>query len=198
MRLFFEDGELKILVDEENTYERKKFLYNTYGYFKRWDKNQKNVLIVELAKHWIYHVQEAIFLQERGRQFEIDPDVEQWYKKEEEENRKAYELEQEKKRREEILKRAESVKQNGCGLCQHLRMEGYRHLCTYAAKYCLYKPYELEYEFECRKEAKALNKPVEWFATPYPCNGCEKLKQALEVHEIINLEEQGNGKHDIV
>jgi hypothetical protein len=67
-------------------------------------------------------------------------------------------------------------------------------LCTYAAKYCLYKPYELEYEFECRKEAKALNKPVEWFATPYPCNGCEKLKQALEVHEIINLEEQQNGK----
>lgn len=188
MKLYIEEGKLKILLDEENTPERHGFLHDTFSFFKRWD-TKKNVMVVEFKSHWKYIIKYA-----KKYKFEIAQDVERYYHETMEEERRKEEREAELRRRDEILKAAESRKKNGCSFCQHLKYEGHLHLCTYAARYCLYKPYELEYEFECRKEAKALNKPVEWFATPYPCNGCEYLKKALEVLEIINLEEQRNGK----
>lgn len=97
----------------------------------------------------------------------------------------------------EIIKDGLTKLQSGCWLCEHKKLVKGEYFCEYAMRPCRKKADEVEMEFEAWKEAKALNIPQEFYATPYPTIGCEYIIKARkaeeELQEMINKGGNENG-----
>lgn len=198
IRVYVEDEKLKIYIGEyTNDRYRRQFMGFLFWCNAKVDPKDKRVLFVKrfdvlerFDRSWRNIINGA-----KIRGIEVTEECEQFLKNYETEERLQWQKELEEKRRQEIIQAAKNRQQDGCMLCEHLRWSEGRHLCTYAARYCLYKPHDIENEVEARIEAKVLRQPVGFIAQAYPCEGCEYIKKAQEVLEIMKLEEQENGKH---
>ena len=198
IRVYVEDEKLKIRIGEyRNDRERRQFIGFLFWCNAKVDPLDKTVLSVkrfDVLERFDYSWRNIIN-GAKIRGIEVSEECEQFLKDFEAEERRAWQNEREQKRREEIIQAAKNRQQDGCMFCEHLKWAEGRHLCTYAARYCLYKPHDIENEVEARIEAKVLRQPVGFIAQAYPCEGCEYIKKAQEVLEIMKLEEQENGKH---
>jgi hypothetical protein len=103
-----------------------------------------------------------------------------------------------------IITQAENKANNGCGWCEHLEyvmrhteerngeqviIPG-KHFCKYVGKACRYRAFDVEYEFESRKEARALGEKQEFYAPPYPIAGCAYMQDVERAWEILNKEKE--------
>lgn len=206
MKLFFEDGKLKLFIGEEATEQRRKFLHDTYYIFRIWDEKQPYTQVVQVESQYKYLIQEA-----KRHGIEIDQEVEDVYqyliRKEEEERERVKKMEDQRK----AIESAETVQERGCRWCNHLEYTpahiewvdgekvyvGGRHTCSYAKRMCRYRSQDIEYEFEIRKEVRAFGKPIDdscrdYVARPFPCVGCKYLEAARKAWEEINKEKEGN------
>lgn len=197
MKLFFEDGKLKIKVAEEDTAQRRQFFYDIFHVFRDWSKTESYVMDVTLERQYKYVIAAA-----KRNGVEITQDVEDYYlyelkKDKEQAQRKA----QEEQRKRDILQ-ADKRQKDGCGWCENLEyIKGHieeidgkrryvpgRHYCKYAVSPCRYRADDIEYEFECYKQSKAFNEPKAFIASPHPCAGCMYLEKAEKAWEEINKE----------
>lgn len=202
MKVYFESGQLKLHIGEEQTEQRRKFLYDIYYIFREWEKGNPYTQVVQVESQYKYIIKEA-----KRHGVEITQEVEDWYQ---------YRLqieaaERERKEKEEARKRAienaDFRQKNGCGLCEHLeyvpahvesvngekKYIGGQHTCSYAERACRYRSCDIEYEFEIAKEVKAFGMPIsesgrDYVAPPYPCAGCKYLEEARKAWEEINKE----------
>ena len=202
MKLFFEDGKLKIKVAEEDTAQRRQFFYDIFHIFRDWSKTERYVMDVTLEGQYKYVIAAA-----KRNKIEIAQDVADFYTyqlqlEEEERQRKARD-----ESRSAAIKTADAKQTNGCGWCEYLEyvnahmrvVDGKkeyvsgRHYCIYAKRPARYRQEDIEYEFECMKEAKAFNEPMAFIAKAYPCAGCMYLEKAAKAWEEINKEwDKGN------
>lgn len=191
MKLYFEDGKLKFYMGEEATDERRQFLHDIYHIFRDWD-NDPYTQIVQVESQYKYMIKEA-----KRHGVEITQDVEDYYQytlqKEEEERQRKAKMEAQKK----AIEKGDFKQKNGCGWCEYLEyVPGASHVCSYAKRACRYRQFDLDYEFEIRKEVKAFGAPIVddkvFIAPPYPCAGCKFLEEAVKAWEEINKEKEGN------
>ena len=210
VKIYFEDGQLRIRVPEEKTEERRRFFYDIFPIDKEWVTKDRVMYIVNESS-WALVIR--IAKQERHKAFiELSQDVEDYYLYQLQLARERAEREAVEEKRREDIKRGDSVQKNGCGWCMHLAYENAHwqevngekvwvhgtHYCKYAMDVCRYKADEIEYEFECNKDHRYYNpppgyNPPAFVAKPYPCAWCEYLEKANKAWEEINKEKEGNG-----
>jgi hypothetical protein len=206
MKLYFEDGKLKLYIGEEATEQRRKFLHDTYYIFRDWDKEHHYTQVVQLESQYKYMIKEA-----KRHGVEVTQEVEDVYqyllRVEEEERLRKQKTETQKR----AIETANAYQRKGCGLCTHLEYTpahievvdgvkkyiGGRHTCSYAKRMCRYRSEDIEYEFEISKEVNAFGAPIDescrdYIARPFPCAGCKYLEYAREAWEEINKEKEGN------
>lgn len=205
MKLYFEEGKLKLYIGEECE-QRRKFLYDVYYIFREWEKGKLNTQIVQVEGQYKYIIKEA-----KRHNVEITQDVEDYYQYCLEQE--AFEFERKRKADEwkRVIEQGDFKQRNGCGFCEYLEyvpahveyengerkyIPG-RHTCGYAKRACRYRSCDVEYEFEMYKEIKAFGTPIDptlrnWVASPYPCAGCKYLEESTNAWEAINKEKDGN------
>lgn len=202
MKLFFEDGKLKLYIGEEATEQRRKFLHDIYYIFRGWDNGSSYTQIVLFESQYKYVIREA-----KRNGVEITQEVEDVYQHslrvEEEERKRRAKIEEQKR----IIETANAHQKNGCGMCDYLeytpahiemvdgerKYVGGRHTCTYAERVCRYRSEDIEYEFEISKEVRSFGAPIDesckdYVARPFPCVGCKYLADARKAWEEINKE----------
>lgn len=208
IKIYFEDGKMKIRIPEENSIERKIFLWSLGACGRDWTE-EKNVLYVLEECSW-RSVANAAHWPENIKNVECSQEVEDFYQ---EQCRIAREK-AERARRLEDLKRtiswANTKQTNGCGGCEHLtyvkahwedlgngekKYVAGRHFCNYAVSPCRYRWDDIEYAFEVHKEVQAFGVPLykvpkPWVAPPYPCAGCEHLEKAEKAWEELEEEKK--------
>lgn len=200
MRVFFEDGALKIKLPEETTERRRRFLYDIYHVMRDWDKTQSYTLVVQLESQYKYVIASA-----KRNGVELTQEVEDYFVYKIQKDKEDAERRVRESARKAVIERAESKQKNGCGFCEYLEyIQGHieevdgrkryihgRHYCKHAISPCRYRAEDVEYEFECYKESKAFHEPKAFIAPPYPCAGCIWLEQAQKAWEEINKEKEG-------
>lgn len=206
MKLYFEDGKLKLYIGEEATEQRRKFLHDTYYIFRDWDKGNRYTQVVQLESQYKYMIKEA-----KRHGVEVDQEVDGIYqyilRTEEEERERQRKMEAQQR----VIASANTRQSQGCGLCEYLeytpahieivdgekKYVGGRHTCSYAKRVCRYRSEDIEYEFEISKEVHAFGAPIDgscrdYIARPFPCVGCKYLADARKAWEEINKEKEGN------
>ena len=208
IKIYFEDGLMKIRIPEEDTIERRRFLRGLGACGRDWTE-EKNVLYVLEECSWGF-VAKAAHWPENINNVECSQEVEDFHQ---EQLRIARER-VERERRIEDLKRtiswANTRQTNGCGFCEHLeyvpahwedlgngekQYVAGRHFCNYAVSPCRYRWDDIEYAFEVHKEVQAFGTPLykvpkPWVAPPYPCAGCEHLEKAEKAWEELEKEKE--------
>lgn len=203
MRVYFENGQLKIKLPEEQTEQSRKFLYDTYYIFKQFTA-EKGVMEVQVESQWKQLIAAA-----KRKGIDITQEVEDYYQyrlrlDQEEAQRKAVEED-----RKKAIQSANVRQQSGCGMCIHLEyapahweeVDGKkvwvagRHYCKHAMEVCRYRASDVEYEFEYYKANRYYNppqgyNPPAFVAQPFPCAGCEYLEKANKAWEDINKEKE--------
>lgn len=209
VKIYFEDGQLRIRVPEEGTKERRDFFHDIFPIHREWCEVDRVQYVVNECS-WLSLIKMAKY--ERHKAFvELSQDVEDYYLYQLQLARERAEREALEEKRREDIKRGDSVQKNGCGWCPHLAYENAHwqevngekvwvhgtHYCKYAMDVCRYKADEIEYEFEYYKANRYYNpppgyNPPAFVAKPYPCAGCEYLEKANKAWEEINKEKEGN------
>ena len=207
IKIYFEDGQMKIRIPDESSLGRYKFLHEIYPVHREWT-NEKNVMYVVNESSWKYVIQVAKYASNRDT-VEITQDVEDYHqylvRVEKERAERQYRLEALKN----DIEKANSKQRLGCGWCEHLEYANAhwqevngervwvsgRHYCKYANSVCHYKAFDVEREFYERREAKYYNpppgyNPPAFIAPPYPCAGCMYLEKAEKALEEINKEKE--------
>lgn len=207
IKIYFEDGQLRIRVPEEDTYERDKFFSDVFPIHREWT-DEKMVQHVVNEESWMTLINIAKY--ERHREFvDMSQDVEDYYlyqMKCREEAKKRKELEE---KRREAIEYADFRQSHGCGWCEHLTYEPAHwqddngkkewvsgtHYCKYAMRPCRYKDEEVEYELYSRRAMRWYNppqgaNPPAFVARAYPCVGCMYLERANKAWEEINKEKE--------
>jgi hypothetical protein len=204
MKLYFEEGKLKLYIGEEATEQRRKFLHDTYYIFRDWDKDNPYTQIVQVEGQYKYIIKEA-----KRHGVDITQDVEDYYQyllqKEEEDRKRKARMEAQQR----AIEKGDFKQTNGCGWCEYLEYTpahiefsvGERkyisgqHTCSYAKRACRYRSADIEYQFEISKEIKAFGAPIDescrdYVAKPYPCAGCKYLEESRKAWEEINKERE--------
>lgn len=210
MKLYFEDGKLKIDVGEKETIEQYNLINDMWHIQKLCDGDSTTIAVIEFESQYLLAVDVAV---KHG--IEITQDVLDYYtyKKncKEEEKRKKLHISSLEGDRNAALSKVETYKSRGCWLCPHLqytkghyeeingrkRYVSARFWCEYADRSCLFSEEELEIE---RKNRGEYIKYAEYgivgqvdgyyMATPYPCRGCRWMVEAHHILEEINKEKE--------
>lgn len=82
---------------------------------------------------------------------------------------------------------AQQRMKEGCGWCseKYYDREQRCQMCKYACKAVRYRGEDIEWQFECWKEAKALKIEQEYFAPAYPVVGCKYLVEGQRALETL-------------
>ena len=211
VKIYFEDGQLRIRVPEEESVDRQKFFNAIFPIEREWIGKGTYVQYVVKESQWALVIRIA-----KGNSHchfvEIAQEVEDYYQYYLQRKREQLEREAVKEQRKREIESANLKQQNGCGLCPHLEYvnahwqdNGYgekqyvngQHFCAYAQEKCRYRWDDVEYAFEMYKEVKAFGAPIDpmvksWVAPPYPCPGCAYLEKANKAWEEINKEKEWN------
>ena len=206
IKIYFEDGQLKIKLPKEKTEESRKFLYDAFHIFLC--SEGENVMLVQVESQWKYLIALAKHRTHRDVA-EITQDVEDYYQYQERLDREKAERKRIEEQRKEAIDRANNRQHNGCQSCIHLEYVnahweevngekvwvGGRHFCKYAMESCRYRAFDIEYEFEYYKANRYYNptpgyNPPPFVAEPFPCAGCEYLEKANKAWEEINKEKE--------
>jgi hypothetical protein len=206
MKLFFDDGKLKLFIGEEATEQRRALLHDTYYIFRDWDQGNRYTQVVQVEGQYKYMIKEA-----KRHGVEITQEVEDFYqytlRKEDEERERQRKMEAQQR----VIENANVRQSRGCGLCEYLEytpahievVDGVKkyvsgqHTCSYAKRVCRYRSEDIEYEFEISKEVRAFGAPIDesckdYIARPFPCAGCKYMAEARKAWEEINKEKEGN------
>lgn len=209
IKIYFEDGQLRIRVPEEDTNQRDAFFHDIFYVARDWS-DEKWVLCVLNEYHWMTVITVAKYERHKGF-VELSQDCEDYYLYQKQ-------LREERERRELFLeglkndiKVANTRQSHGCGWCEHLTYapahwkeeNGKKewvsgtHYCNYAMRPCRYKDEEVEYEFYEKRAMRWYNpppgaNPPAFVARAYPCVGCMYLERANKAWEEINKEKDGN------
>lgn len=179
MRVWIENGTLKVYIGKEKTFERGKLLSETWQIDKSFIRGEPYTMVVLDQADYVSFIRKA---NKWGA--EISNEAQAYVAETERKEREAYERKKEEERQESVLKRAEILLSKGCGLCPNL--DSKNRLCTYANAPVRYKSAELEQEFEDWKESRA-TKERRFFATAYPCQGCKTI---VEANKILQKEKE--------
>ena len=203
MKVYFENGELKVLLPELRTEQSHKFLHDAYYVFMDWAE-EKRVLVVQVESQW----KQLIAIAKRNS-VELTQEVEDYYQYQVRIDAERAERKRVEEQRKQAIARGDGKQSGGCGFCEHLEyvnahtemVNGERvyvagtHHCSYAMRVCRYKADELEYQFEIRKEMRnyvptiGYNPPA-FVAKPYPCAGCKYLEASDKAWAEINKEKE--------
>ena len=208
IKIYFEDGQMKIRVPDETSLGRYKFLHECSLIPKDWTE-EKNVLYVYSDTWWLETIQIAKYDSNKDS-VEIAQDVENYYQRRVKEIREKKERQYRLENLKTDIERADTKQKYGCGCCEYLeyvkahwedagdgewRFVSGKHLCHYVNNACRYRWSDIEYEFEIYKEVKAFGAPIDptvkaWIAPPYPCAGCMYIEKAEKAWEEINKEKE--------
>ena len=183
MRVWMENGKLKVYIGEDKTFERRKLLSETWQMEKSFIRGEPYTMIVVDQADYVPFIRKA---DKWGA--EISEEAQAYVLETERKEREVYERKKETERQEAVLKRAEILLNKGCGLCPDL--DARKGLCAHANTPVRYKSAELEKELEDLKESRA-TKERRFFATAYPCVGCKTI---VEANKILQLKEKEDGK----
>lgn len=211
VKIYFEEGQLRIRVPKEDTLDREKFFSDIYPTERYWIGEGTYIQYVAKESQWPLVIRMAKY-KGHSHFVEITKEVEDYYqyhlqRKREQEERKSI-----NEQRKRDISVADAHLKNGCSLCPHLEFIGPhwqdsvngekqfvtgQHFCSYAQKLCRYRWDDVEYAFEIAKEVKAFGAPIDpaikyWQSPPYPCAGCMYLEKAAKAWEEINKEKEGN------
>lgn len=203
MKVYFENGKLKLQIPEEATDKRRKFLYDTYYIFKEFTE-EKGVMEVQVESQWKHFIAAA-----KRHDLYITQEVEDYYQFQLQKEREEAERKRIEEQRKRDITAADTKQGHGCGMCIHLEyapahweeVDGKkvwvagRHYCKYAMDVCRYRALDVEYEFEYFKANRYYNPPIGYnppafVAKPFPCAGCEYLEKANKAWTEINKEEE--------
>ena len=212
VKIYFESGQLRIRVPEEESNERQKFFYALFPIERDWVEEEKYVQYVVNESSWKLVIR--IAKMESHRNFvELSQEVDDYYQYQLQADRERAERELINEQRKKAIEIADNRQHYGCGVCPHLEYVNAHwqetngekvwicgtHYCKYAMEKCRYNPFDVEYAFEYYKESRYYNpppgyNPPAFVAKPYPCAGCEYLERANRAWEEINKEKEENGK----
>ena len=203
LKVYFENGELKLQIPEEATEQRRKFLYDTYHIFKEFTAD-KCVMKVQVESQWKHFIAAA-----KRHEIYITQEVEDYYQYQLRLDEERAERKRIEEQRERAIKSANTRQSHGCSMCEHLEYVNAhwqevngekvwvagRHYCKYAMDSCRYRASDVEYEFEYYKAHRFYNpppgyNPPAFVAQPFPCAGCEYLEKANKAWEEINKEKE--------
>ena len=207
IKIYFDNGQLKVRIPECDSIPRHDFLYDTYHIFKEWTDEQ-GVMLVQVESQWKHLIAYAKRWN-HAPYFELTQDVEDYYAYQVETDDKKAERKRIEEERKQAIESANNRQRRGCGMCIHLEYAnahweevdgvkvwvGGKHYCKYAMEVCRYKSEDVEYEFEYYKANRYYNpppgyNPPAFVAQPFPCAGCEYLEKANKAWEDINKEKE--------
>ena len=186
MRVWFENGKLKIYFGAERTEQRNKLL---------WALDRAGAWIVDVLKGEsdtatvvdVFRFEDVISTATYCGA-EISQDAKEYVEERERRRRQVLSGGIRDGSDEAVLRRAETLLERGCGLCPNL--DSKKGLCKYANTPVKYRGEEVEREFEDWKEARATDER-RFYAKAYPCQGCETI---VEANKILKAKEKEDGK----